>query len=193
MARAVPAEIAAKLPGAATVFAERGFDAARIEDVALATGIPRATLYYYFAGKGDILAFLLQTLLDEVAERVAEAVTTAGSAIERLHAVLAAQLEVLASQPKTAQLLVANLGSAGRLSDIAGAVDAAFHEPVRGVLRDGTADGTLRVVNVDRAASAVFGAVVLVGLHEIVVHGELSADDVLPDVEAVVLAGLANE
>lgn len=192
MARSVPAEIASKLPGAATVFAEHGFEGARIEDVARATGVPRATLYYYFSGKEDILAFLLGTLLEEVADNVARAANTAGTARERLRGVLRAQLEVLGAHPHTAQLLVANLGHAGRLGEIAAAVDTAFHEPVRGVLRQGAADGSLRSVDVERAASAVFGAVVLVGLHEILVHGELAPADVLPDVEAVVLTGLGT-
>ena len=190
MPRPVPADIAKKLPNAATVFAERGFDRARMDDVAQATGVPRATLYYYFASKDEILGFLLQALLDDVAAKVADAVTTPGSAADRLAAVLRAQLEVLGSRPETAQLLATHLGRAGGLTDITGAVEAAFHLPVREVLGAGAADGTLRAVDAERAAWAVFGAVVLVGLHEIV-HGRHSPQDALPDIEAVVLSGLA--
>lgn len=57
---------------------------------------------------------------------------------------------------------------------------------------DGIAEGTLRAVDVERASSAVYGAVILAGLHEIVVHGALTPDDVLRDVETVVLDGLAR-
>ena len=188
----IPPDIVSKLPGAAAVFAEHGFEAAKIDDVSHAIGVPRATLYYYFAGKEDILAFLLQSLLDDVAARVGEAVASGGPAIDRLRAVLKAQLEVLGSNPQTAQLLVANLGRAGRLTDIATAVDAAFHQPVRTLLAAGTADGSLRPVNPERTASAIFGAVVLTGLHEIVVRGSLDSGEVLADVEALVLGGLAT-
>ena len=189
--RQVPADIAAKLPAAAAVFAEHGFDDAKIDDVAKRIGVPRATLYYYFAGKEDILAFLLRSLLDDVAAQVQRAVESGGDGPARLRAALRAQLEVLAANPETAQLLVANIGRVGRLADIAVAVDAAFHAPVRTILTDGIAAGTLREVDVERASSAVFGAVILAGLHEIVVHGALAPDDVLRDVETVVLDGLA--
>lgn len=191
MPRAVPPAIASKLPAAAAVFAEHGVDGTSIKDVSELIGVPRATLYYYFAGKEDILAFLLQSLLDDIARRVADALASGDAAIHRLRAVLATQLEVLGANPDAAQLLVANLGRVGRLSDIASAVDAAFHEPVRDLLAAGAADGSLRPVNVERTASAIFGAVALVGLHEILFRGALDPSEVLEDVKELLLRGLA--
>lgn len=173
------------------MFAEHGVDGTSIKDVSELIGVPRATLYYYFAGKEDILAFLLQSLLDDIARRVADALASGDAAIHRLRAVLATQLEVLGANPDAAQLLVANLGRVGRLSDIASAVDAAFHEPVRDLLAAGAADGSLRPVNVERTASAIFGAVALVGLHEILFRGALDPSEVLEDVEELLLRGLA--
>ena len=60
---------------AAGVFAEQGFDAASIRDVAKATGMSLAGLYYYYRGKDEIL-FDIQneafgTLLDAHAEALA--------------------------------------------------------------------------------------------------------------------------
>jgi len=190
--REVPAAIAAKIPAAASVFAEHGFDDAKIDDVARSIGVPRATLYYYFSGKEDILAFLLRTLLEDVAAEVQRAVSGEGDGVARLRAALRAQLEALAGNPETAQLLVANIGRAGRLADIAVAVNAAFHDPVITILRAGIEDGSIRGVDPERAASALFGAVILTGLHEIVLRGGLDPDDVLDDVSIVVLDGLAN-
>lgn len=59
--RKIPAQISERLPAAAELFAERGLNDTKIEDVAATTGIAKATLYYYFAGKEEILAFLLET------------------------------------------------------------------------------------------------------------------------------------
>lgn len=41
--REVPAQIAERLPAAAALFAERGLNDTKIEDVAAATGIAKAT------------------------------------------------------------------------------------------------------------------------------------------------------
>ena len=75
--RPVPEGLAAKLTSAASDLA-LSFDEVRMEDIATASGIPRATLYYYFAGKEDILAFLLRSLLDDVAAEVQGAVSADG-------------------------------------------------------------------------------------------------------------------
>jgi hypothetical protein len=132
----------------------------------------------------------LRSLLDDVAAEVQRAVSADGDGVTRLRAALRAQLEVLAGNPETAQLLVANIGRAGRLADIAVAVNSAFHGPVISILTDGINDGSIRTVDVERAASALFGAVILTGLHEIVLHGALDPDAVLDDVSTVVLDGL---
>ena len=53
-ARAVPAEARrqAILEAALSVFAEQGFDAARLDDVAARAGVAKGTLYLYFKRQG---------------------------------------------------------------------------------------------------------------------------------------------
>ena len=188
----VPVELSERLLPAAAVFAARGFDETRVEDLARVTGIPRATLYYYFSGKEDILAHLLTGLLQQVAEAVAEAIDSPGSAIDRLDAVIRAQLRVLAANPDTCQVLLAELGRAGRLPDTAEAIEHAFHRPVHRLLDEGVRAGSMRSVPKDSAVSAIFGAVVLPGLHHLVLHGSLDADRVADEVLPLLLHGLAQ-
>ena len=78
--RQVPAKLASKLYGAAELIAERGLADAKIDEIADAAGIPKATLYYYFSGKEEILAFLLGDMLKLIAGEVGNAVTSPGSA-----------------------------------------------------------------------------------------------------------------
>ena len=46
--RTLPDGMREKVLVAAELFAEFGLDATKMEDVAAATGVPKATLYYYF-------------------------------------------------------------------------------------------------------------------------------------------------
>jgi AcrR family transcriptional regulator len=190
--RPVPAALAGRLYAAAGLIAERGLDDTKIEDIAEATGIPKATLYYYFPGKQEILAFLLADMLTLMADEVAVAADQPGTARERLTAVVNAQLRVMTQHPEACQALVGDLGRAGRLPDIADAIINAFHQPVEQLLKDGAADGSLRPVeDPSAAASTVFGAVTMTGLAYLI-RSEIAAPDaVAAGVVDVLLTGLA--
>ena len=77
--RELPTGMRVKVLAAAGLFAEYGLDATKMEDIAAATGVPKATLYYYFAGKEDILTFLFSEILDEIASAIEEALRTEGT------------------------------------------------------------------------------------------------------------------
>ncbi len=189
--RVVPVGIAERLEAAARVFADHGFDQTRIEDLAEATGIPRATLYYHFAGKEDILAWLLRRMLAEMAEAVATAAARPGTARQRMEAVIRAKIDVMARHPATCRALMADLGRAGRIPEIAAAIQAAFHHPVRRLLAEGEADGTLRPVgDPETAASAVYGAVTSAAAHYLVADNRVDTDRVAAEVTTFVLGGL---
>jgi len=191
--REVSEGIVERLDGAASVFADRGFDQTRIEDLAEATGVPRATLYYYFTGKEDILAWLLRRMLAEMAEAVATAVAGPGTARERLAAVVRAKVDVMARHPATYRALMADLGRAGRIPDIAAAIQAAFHSPVRRLLAEGEADGTLRPVgDPETTVAAVYGAVTTAAAHFLVADNRVDADRVATEVTTFLLDGLGT-
>ena len=189
--RPVPGQIAGKLSAAAELFADRGVDQTKIEDVAAATGVPKATLYYYFAGKEEILAFLFQDTLRHIADEVAIAVESEGTAAERLRRVVTAQLTVMAEQPAVCRALTGELGRAGRMPAIAAAIRDAYHAPVAQLLAEGAADGSLaEVADADAAALVLFGAVTVTGLSKLLSEETMAVDDAANAVIAVLLDGL---
>src|SRR3546814_17109085 len=88
--------------GAAAVFAAHEVDGTSFTDISELIGVPRATLDYYFARKDDTLAFVLQSLVDDLARRVAAALASGHAPIHRLRAVLAAQHDTLGANPNPA-------------------------------------------------------------------------------------------
>ena len=189
--REVPAGMAAKLKAASNSFVA-SFDDLNMNDIAVAAGLSRSSLYYYFAGKDDVLGFLLRAMVDELAESSLAASTITGDAPARLRAVIRAQLESLNAHPATSQLLIANLGRAGKLPDLAARVRAGFHDPVRRLLAEGAADGTFRpLVDTELASAALFGAVLVIGLESLLLHGGIDVDVVIDSVAPMFLFGIA--
>lgn len=189
--REIPAQIAERLSAAAELFAERGLNDTKIEDIAAATGIAKATLYYYFAGKEDILAFLLHDSLHQIATEVAVIVGTEGSGAQRLHEVIAAQLRLMAERPAVCRALIGDLGRAGRMPVIADMISTAYFQPVETLLRAGAADGSLVAVDNTRAtAIALFGAVTTSALTYLVTDDALDEDLVAHTIHDLLFVGL---
>lgn len=189
--RPLPDDLAEKIGLAADVFAEHGLEATRIDEVARVTGIPRATLYYYFPGKEHILAHLLSSTLAEMTVRLRDAVGTVGSGRDRLERVARAHLAFIASHDSTYRLLFAELGKAASLVDIATRVDEAILAPLRAALHAGREDGSLHVVNVAAAASALYGVTLVAGMEFLLVEGASDLDEWATSILQVVFDGLA--
>lgn len=188
--RQLPADMVVKVRRAAETFAEGGYDAARMEDLANATGIPTSTMYYYFAGKQELLAFLLRDYLDTVGDAVAASIDGTKTPPDQLASVVQAHLRVMAENPQTCQLLLTELGRVGRLPEIAEAVQSAVHRPVQKILAAGVADGTFKRLDPEITTSLVYGAVTMTALHHFVGGTSFAPKRLARDVLAVFLDGV---
>jgi AcrR family transcriptional regulator len=192
--RAIPTPLRERLELAVTAFARKGFQATRMEDVAEVTGVPKATLYYHFQGKEQILSWLLSSVLREVAEAVERAVEGPGNPLERLEAIVRAQLRVMAANPDACRVLLVDFGRAARIPEITEAIAEAFLRPVQQLLAEGREDGSIRSHGDDEATSAaIYGAVAAAGMHYLVVHETLEPDRVGDVVVGMLTTGLRGD
>jgi AcrR family transcriptional regulator len=68
------------LESALAVFADRGYHASSIDDIAREGGISKALIYEHFSSKQQLYAELIQQHADQLFERIAGAIEQAGSA-----------------------------------------------------------------------------------------------------------------
>jgi AcrR family transcriptional regulator len=191
--RTLPATIASREAVLAETFVALGFDDTRMEDLAEATGVPKATLYYHFAGKGEILTWLMRSTLAALGEAVAAAAARPGSARRRLEDVIRALLQVMAERPAACQVLIANLGRVARMPELADGVGRAFLAPVTQLLADGSNDGSWRrIKDPAMVASSIFGAVMIPALGVLVAGGPLEPDEVAQPVIRFVISGVTG-
>jgi AcrR family transcriptional regulator len=177
LVRPLPDQLADRIERAAQVFADNGLEATRIGQLADVTGIPRATLYYYFPSKQHILAHLLSRTLRRMTETLMTAAAVPGTGRERLSRLVLAHLRFIAEHGPTYRLLFSELGRAAPLVDIAAGVDVAILAPIRQALRDGHGDGSLQVDDVGAATSMVYGTVLVAGLQHLIVETGRDLDD----------------
>jgi AcrR family transcriptional regulator len=161
----------------------------RIDDLAALAGIPRATLYYYFAGKDDLFSFLLAQKLQRGTAAINKAVNSKGTVVERLTAVLNAMLASMADHPELCTRLLGSMTEAGEGGQLMMEIERTLMAPVRELLVEGRDAGELVVADPGNATLALMGSVAIVAMFH-TARGEFDAKAIAGWLVPQVLDGL---
>lgn len=105
-----PAATPSRLLGAAEVeFARRGFDGARLEDVAERAGIRRPSLLYHFPSKAALYEAVVERVFAELGAVLTAAMATSGGFRQRFEGVVGAFAGFLDRTPRFASLVLREL------------------------------------------------------------------------------------
>jgi AcrR family transcriptional regulator len=155
------------LAAALASFAERGFAATRLDDVAARAGISKGTLYLYFKGKEDLFeAVVRATLVPNIERLETLGATFEGPSAELLERLLLTLAGVAGSEigaiPK---LVVAEAGNFPELARFY--LDEVVRRGLRliaSILHRGVRRGEFRQLDIEHAAFCVFGPILLAAL-----------------------------
>lgn len=144
--------LAAVLDAAARLFAQRGYAATSMRDIAQAASMLPGSLYYHFAAKEDLLAAVYEAGVRDMVDAVRSAAARATNPWDRLEAACIAHLETVLKRSDTAQVLVRVLpehvpAAAARLKRLRAEYEALFRELVDALpLAAGADRRTLRLM-----------------------------------------------
>ena len=151
------------LAAAETLFAERGLAETRLEDVAAAVGIRRASIVYYFADKPALYDAVLADVFGGLLARIEPVLTTGESLAERAVAAVSVWIDTIAGRPSTARILLREVAD-GRTGHEPRLVKhtRAFYELIGRVLAQSPTDPMASAPPVDpvHIASLVAGSTV---------------------------------
>jgi len=94
------------LEAAESVFADRGFAAARLEDIAARVGVRRASLVYYFRDKRELYDAVLATLFGDLLARYHAVLTTSHDISRRVEMVVDSWVTYASERPTLARVLL---------------------------------------------------------------------------------------
>ena len=152
---------------AAESFMRRGFDATSIDDIAARLGATKGRIYHHFRSKADLFFEVFSLAMVSRLAGVVAAHRSSGTAAERLSRMVRAHL--MSMTENVPYQRVANQGiemvaqgaltpaQRERLEEIA-ARQASYEDLFREVMREGVADASLAICDVDLATRMIFGA-----------------------------------
>jgi AcrR family transcriptional regulator len=149
------------LDAASAIFAERGFEGARVDDIAARAGVNKAMLYYHVGDKTALYSAVLLRNFGRVRVVLDEALAAGGTARQRLEAVITALTRMVQRHPDHPRMMLREIASGA--ASLEPEVLAAMLEVVgvvRALIAEGTAAGEFRAIDPVLTHLTLVGAVV---------------------------------
>lgn len=147
---------------ALSVFAEEGYHNSNLSLIAERTGISRPTIYQYFHDKDEIYYYAVKLVTGRLFTKYSEIAwgTEGGTEIERMKMILQDIIDTAKANDSSLMNLMDVMISAKREGvDSADAIHhrtAKFTILFKRIIRQGIANGTIKHIDIDTAASFIF-------------------------------------
>ncbi len=184
------------LQAATEVFAEQGFAAVTVAEIAEHAGIGKGTVYEYFSSKDELLFAVFEWMNERILERFEALLADEGSSRERLQRMLSIAAEITCEQVEM-QAVILDFWAASRGTKSEDRYNQSCLESFRtyrllaaDVIREGQAAGELNPA-VDADATAVMMVAAIDGLGvQIFFDRELDPVRIVDNFSEILLAGL---
>ncbi len=147
------------LDSALNIFGRHGFHKAKVEDIALAAGVGKGTIYEYFDSKTEILEQTIKYHLDKFSRALVEYADKGATAIEKIRRIVQRHANLLPVQDHLVFVLFKDPGPVGvGLKRWVLEQRAGLLSNIEEIIRQGIREGSIRDVDSRLAASLVFVA-----------------------------------
>ncbi|WP_395396183.1 TetR/AcrR family transcriptional regulator [Novosphingobium sp. BL-8A] len=135
------------MDAAEKVFADLGYAAARLEDVAQLVGIRRPSIVYYFPGKQQLYDHIEADIFSAMHGFVEERTSGVTAPLPRLLALLDAWLDFLVSRPTAARIIQRLIADSAQGSDNPIRFSETALRDIEAVISAGIASGAFRPIS----------------------------------------------
>jgi AcrR family transcriptional regulator len=147
------------LDAAVRVFAEKGFHTSRVGDIAEEAGIAHGLLYHYFSSKDEVLETVFRDHWNRVLDRVHEAESVEGSAVDRLRAIARALFASWLDEPDVVRVVIREIARTAEVEEHVGELVKPVGA-IRRVIEAGQATGEFRRdLDAELAAIIFYGGI----------------------------------
>ncbi len=143
---------------ATDVLSERGYHDTSLDEIAERLDIGKATLYHYFPNKEALVMACMEAVGTQTNEKLRVIAAEAGTARERLAALIRSQLDIVVARPQMATLFRQPRDLPEAFRERARELRREHYSIFRDVVRDGIESGEFAVDDEDVALHNLYGA-----------------------------------
>jgi AcrR family transcriptional regulator len=149
------------LEAALAVFAQKGFHAANVSDVAAQAGVSQGTIYWYFKSKDELLTAALFSLFEDFEQEAVAPLAQCATAVEKLRALGRSMVDFVASAQGILTLFLEYWASSAQRTEAGQSwvnLLVTYKGAIVAVIEQGIEDGEFKSVDAESMAWALMAA-----------------------------------
>lgn len=123
------------IQAAITVFSEKGYEGASVEEIAAAASVTKPVLYDHFSSKEDIFTAAIEQIRDGLLERGKAAIARQNSPAKQLRAAISVFFDLVEGDPPAARVLLISSKAPAPIARICRRVQAAATSGIAQIMR----------------------------------------------------------
>jgi AcrR family transcriptional regulator len=169
------------------LISEQGFTGTTVDAIVERAGVAKGTVYYHFKGKTELVEALIASELGQLADRFAEAARSTSDPLDRVMAIVRAELEWIRDNRAFAKLLITELWREDRVwRESLVMLRQRILAHVTDAIAEGRTAGVFPAdIDPDFAASALFGMTATTALDWLVFYPEQPLEHVAGQIAAL--------
>ncbi|TCW39392.1 TetR family transcriptional regulator [Laceyella sacchari] len=184
---------------AVEVFAESGFDQAKMDDIAQMAGVAKGTIYYHFKSKEELFAGLINEGIEKLIEYANRHIESVEEPVAKIQHLIKAHVLFFIHHAKLAKLLLNEaFGTKERQRHFRGKIRE-YITLIEKVLIEGKEKGDFNINHTLETASAIFGAASVIVLQKLyhaedheVAEMEKDLPAILETLDALLIKGIVD-
>lgn len=149
------------------IFAEKGYDGARVDELAQAAGVNKATLYYQIGDKEALYHAVLERVFRRTADKIETAIASTNDCEEQIRRFITVFATAIEEAKELAPLLLREIVSGGsHLPDAALAQMGRVFNSLTTALNNGLECGRFRQINIFMLHMMIVGSINLYAVNE---------------------------
>jgi TetR/AcrR family transcriptional regulator len=172
------------LAASVEVFAEKGFDGARTDEIALRAGVNKAMIYYYFKSKENLYTIIVETLFEKVYLILSEHLShiDVKAPEEGIISFIDSYMDFIYTHRIFLRVMLWDLARGGTIvARVAGRVMRDTTDQAMGLFEQAARDGYLRTLNVKHLFVNMMGMILFFFFAEPVVRVIWGEEPITPE------------
>ncbi|MEW8955257.1 TetR/AcrR family transcriptional regulator [Clostridium sp.] len=177
---------------AVKVFSNSGYSGATMDDIALAAGVAKGTLYYHFKSKEEIFNYIMSEGMDLIKDEVKSAADAEENVLLKMRTMVRIQLKLVYENKDFFKVIMSQVwGQELRQLELRKLLQG-YLEIIEGYLEEAMEHGVIKKGDSKFMAYTFFGTLCSAAIYELINSKDTDIDGLIDSLMEYVLKGIQN-